>query len=100
MLKSNDCEASMATLKGNYGMTANIQQPMDSGGTPTGDTSSSAPPPIDQNPQAMECIDKLKQMGYTADDVEQAMGGGDDSQDQSQSAAQPAKSSMAIPSMG
>ncbi len=92
----------MATLKGNYGMTANIQQPMDSGGSPTADTSNSAsqPQPIDQNPQAMECIDKLKQMGYTADDVEQAMGGGDDSQGQSQSAATPVTSSMAIPSMG
>lgn len=37
----------------------------------------STPPPIDQNPQAMQLVDQLKQMGYTADDVAQAMGGDD-----------------------
>lgn len=29
--------------------------------------------PIEQNPEAMDCINKLKDMGYTADDVAQAM---------------------------
>ena len=34
---------------------------------------SSGPEPITDNPQAMKCIDDLKQMGYSAEDVEQAM---------------------------
>jgi len=29
--------------------------------------------PIESNPDAMSAIDQLKQMGYTADDVAQAM---------------------------
>ena len=79
----------------NYRMSANTP-PMDSDQpAPT----SSAPQPIDQNPEAMECVDKLKQMGYTADDVEQAMGGGDDQGgDTGQMAAKAAP--MQIPSMG
>ena len=32
------------------------------------------PPPIESDPEAMQCVDILKQKGYTADDVEQAMG--------------------------
>jgi hypothetical protein len=36
------------------------------------------PKSIQDDPQAMQLVDQLKQMGYTADDVEQAMGGGDD----------------------
>lgn len=30
-------------------------------------------PPIQDNPEAMQMVDQLKQMGYTADDVAQAM---------------------------
>lgn len=30
-------------------------------------------PPIEDNPDAMQMVDQLKQMGYTADDVAQAM---------------------------
>ena len=36
------------------------------------------PPPIQSDPEAMQCVQILQQKGYTADDVEQAMGGGDD----------------------
>lgn len=79
---------------GSYRMTAN---------TPTSSsdespTSTTSPQPIDQNPEAMQCIDKLKQMGYSADDVEQAMGGGDDDQDSGKMAT--AAAPMQIPSMG
>lgn len=82
-----------------YRMTANTPPAMDSpqSAAPAGST----PQPIDQNPQAMKCIDDLKAMGYTADDVEQAMGGGDD-QDQGGDGGQMAAKAAAvqIPSMG
>lgn len=55
----------------------------------------SQPQSITDNPDAMQCIDQLKSMGYTADDVEQAMGGGDDMQP-----APSAPSSASVPSMG
>jgi hypothetical protein len=45
----------------------------DPGAQPGGDK-----PPITDNPEAMQAVDTLKQLGYTADDVEQAMGGGYD----------------------
>ncbi len=32
------------------------------------------PPPIESDPEAMQCVETLKQKGYTADDVEMAMG--------------------------
>lgn len=32
------------------------------------------PKSIMDDPKAMQCVDELKQMGYTADDVAQAMG--------------------------
>ena len=32
------------------------------------------PPPIESDPEAMQCVQILQQKGYTADDVEQAMG--------------------------
>jgi hypothetical protein len=32
------------------------------------------PQSIENDPRAMQCIDELKQMGYTADDVAAAMG--------------------------
>jgi hypothetical protein len=35
------------------------------------------PPPIEQDPEAMQCVQILQQKGYTADDVEKAMGGGE-----------------------
>lgn len=40
------------------------------------------PPPITSDPEAMQCVQMLQQKGYTADDVELAMGGGDDQQAQ------------------
>jgi Holliday junction resolvasome RuvABC DNA-binding subunit len=51
------------------------------------------PEPIEQNQQAMQLIDQLKQMGYTADDVARAMGGAeqeDESQDAGAQATQAA----------
>ncbi|HZP06785.1 MAG TPA: hypothetical protein VFB43_17935 [Terracidiphilus sp.] len=50
--------------------------------------SAGSKPPIEQNPQAMRCIDELKQMGYTAEDVERAMGGGEEDDEQQDSGAQ------------
>jgi len=38
------------------------------------------PPSITDNPQAMRMVDQLQQMGYTADDVAEAMGGETDQQ--------------------
>lgn len=32
------------------------------------------PKPLEQNPEAMRLVDQLKQMGYTGEDVERAMG--------------------------
>ena len=48
----------------------------------------STPQPIEQNPQAMQLVDQLKQMGYTSDDVAQAMGDGDQDDQQQDSGAQ------------
>src|ERR1700728_4044509 len=36
------------------------------------DPNQDQPQPITNNQDAMECVDKLQQMGYTADDVAQA----------------------------
>ena len=58
---------------------------------------SSDPGDITQNPDAMECIDKLKSMGYTADDVAQAMG--DDTQQADQGAAATSAAPMQLPGM-
>jgi hypothetical protein len=78
-------------------MTANT--PMDQS-QPADPSSQSSPQPITDNPQAMKCVDDLKAMGYTADDVEQAMGGGDD-QPQGDGGAMATKAApMQIPSMG
>jgi Holliday junction resolvasome RuvABC DNA-binding subunit len=38
-------------------------------------------PPITENPEAMAAVDKLKELGYTGEDVEQAMGGAADEMD-------------------
>lgn len=85
-----------------YRMTANTPPSMDASPTASPDAGSSgAPQPIDQNPQAMKCIDDLKAMGYTADDVEQAMGGGDDQDHGGDTGAMATKAApMQIPSMG
>lgn len=40
--------------------------------TPAEDTGSA---PIQSDPEAMQCVQILQQKGYTAQDVEQAMGG-------------------------
>jgi len=62
---------------------------------------SSTPQPITDNPQAMQCVDQLKQMGYTADDVAQAMGDEDQSQPSGDGGAMATKAApMQIPSMG
>lgn len=59
----------------------------------------SQPQPITDNPEAMQCIDKLQQLGYTADDVAQAMQS-DSGQDQSQAAPPTKGAPMSIPGMG
>jgi Holliday junction resolvasome RuvABC DNA-binding subunit len=56
----------------------------------------SQPKDITQDPKAMQLVDQLKQMGYTGEDVEQAMGG-DQPQDQGQQATSAAP--MQIPGM-
>jgi hypothetical protein len=48
----------------------------------------STPEPIEQNPKAMQLVDELKSMGYTADDVAQAMGEGGQEDEQQDSGAQ------------
>ena len=49
----------------------------------------------------MQCVDQLKQMGYTADDVAQAMGDEDQSQPGGDGGAMATKAApMQIPSMG
>ena len=59
--------------------------------------SGSTPPPIEQNQKAMKLVDQLKQMGYTADDVEKAMGGGDDEQQQDSGAQATQAAPLNIP---
>ena len=91
----------MAYKGSDYQMQANTPPSMDDQSQPDAASSNSSPQPITDNPQAMKCIDDLKQMGYTADDVEQAMGGGDDQQpggDGGKMAT--AAAPMQIPSMG
>lgn len=39
--------------------------------------------PLAENPQAMQLVDQLKQMGYSGDEVAQAMDGGEKEQSQS-----------------
>ena len=41
---------------------------------PAADPGQGGPPPIESDPEAMQCVQILQQKGYTADDVEQAMG--------------------------
>jgi hypothetical protein len=90
-------------MKGNsnYRMQANSPtgSTADIGSQP--DSTTSAPQPITDNPQAMQCVDQLKQMGYTADDVAQAMGDEDQSQPSGDGGAMATKAApMQIPSMG
>lgn len=90
-------------MKGNsnYRMTANTPQSMDDQSQPADQSSQSSPQPITDNPQAMKCVDDLKQMGYTADDVAQAMGDEDKSQPGGDGGAMATKAApMQIPSMG
>lgn len=90
----------------NYRMQANMAKPMDSSSDPGSmseqdDTGSSTPQPIMDNPDAMKMIDELKKMGYTGEDVEQAMGDGDESQSGGDGGAMATKAApMQIPSMG
>lgn len=88
----------------NYRMSANTPD-MSSSSDPTqadpSQTQSGTPQPISDNPQAMQLVDQLKQMGYTADDVAQAMGDEDQSQSGGDGGAMATKAApMQIPSMG
>lgn len=67
-------------------------------GMDSGSDMGQSPQPIMDNPQAMKCVQDLQSMGYTADDVEQAMGGGDQDAMQSGSAAT-AAAPMQLPGM-
>jgi hypothetical protein len=49
------------------------------------------PQSIVDDPKAMRLVDELQQMGYTGEDVEQAMGGGE---------MQPKSAQMGLPSSG
>jgi hypothetical protein len=84
----------------NYRMSAN---------TPTGASQDGASPapndtsqqPITDNPQAMQLVDQLQQMGYTADDVAQAFDAESQSQGGGDGGAMATKAApMQIPSMG
>jgi hypothetical protein len=44
---------------------------------PADDGSQGGAPPIQSDPEAMQCVQILQQKGYTAQDVEAAMGGGE-----------------------
>lgn len=86
----------------NYRMTATTPPSTDPGSMSEPDAAgSSTPQPITDNPEAMKCVDDLKQMGYTADDVAQAMGDEDQAQGGSDGGAMATKAApMQIPSMG
>lgn len=87
-----------------YRMQANTPPDAMTSSTDSTDTSaktSGTSQPITDNPQAMQMVDQLKQMGYTADDVAQAMG----DEEQSQAGGDGGKMAtaaapMQIPSMG
>jgi hypothetical protein len=72
------------------------KQAFDAGSKPAAAPSDDGSQPITDNPEAMQCIDKLQQMGYTADDVAQAMDSGQAQSGQQATQAAP----MQIPSMG
>lgn len=85
----------------NYRMQANspTDSMADSGSQP--DSTTSAPQPITDNPQAMQLVDQLQQMGYTADDVAQAFDAERQSQGGGDGGAMATKAApMQIPSMG
>lgn len=65
-------------------MHGSQKQAFDAGNKPAAapDASQQQPPQITDDPQAMQLVDQLKQMGYTGDDVAQAMDQ-DGGQDQS-----------------
>lgn len=82
-----------------YRMQANT--PTDDPSQPADQSSNSTPQPITDNPQAMQMVDQLKQMGYNADDVAQAMGDEDQSRAGGDGGAMATKAApMQIPSMG
>lgn len=56
-----------------------------------------APKDIESDPHAMQLVDELKQMGYTADDVAKAMGDDQDASPGGQEATKAAP--MQIPGM-
>lgn len=59
---------------------------------------SDQPQSIEDDPKAMQLVDELKNMGYTADDVAKAMGD-DGQQDQQQGSAATSAAPMQIPGM-
>lgn len=84
-----------------YRMQANTPDMSQSAPSPAAGGGSSTPQPITDNPEAMKCVDTLKQLGYTADDVAQAMGDEDQSQAGGDGGAMATKAApMQIPSMG
>lgn len=96
MMTVNKRNASLAAQGGDKAPADAPPVDQSQGGDDQGGQSQSGP--IESNPDAMSAIDQLKQMGYTADDVAQAM-----QDDQSQPAAAPApggsKAPLQIPGM-
>lgn len=90
----------------NYRMSANMapgmsDTPSSTDGSANSSSPSTDPQPITDNPQAMQLVDQLQQMGYTADDVSQAMDAEDQSQGGGDGGAMSTKAApMHIPSMG
>jgi hypothetical protein len=61
------------------------------------DSAQESKPSIQDNPQAMKCVDELKSLGYTADDVAQAM---DDGAGMDQGAEATKAAPLQIPGLG
>ena len=64
-----------------------------------GDQDSEAPKDISSDPEAMECIEKLKSLGYTAEEVEQAFNEGNDQGDQEAPQSAVPNTSVQIPGL-
>lgn len=73
-------KANTAKMQVNMGDAGQTKPPEQMLNQPS-DDAQQGPPPIEQDPEAMQCVDLLKQKGYTADDVERAMGGGEQQED-------------------
>lgn len=72
--KDGSKHTNIDTMKQSNARTAAAAPPPDQGGQ--GDQGDQGgPPPIEQDPEAMHCVQILQSKGYTAQDVEEAMGG-------------------------